>query len=301
MVTTFFRLIKYGLQNFLRNGWLSVATLVVMTLALSSFLFLMIFRFTTGAVLTTLEDKIDISVYFKTSAPEDEILRLKKSLEDLSDVKKVNYISRADALDDFKNKHKNDAAGQALNELKDNPFSASLNVKAKDSEKYAIIASYLENEGFKQIIEKVTYAQNQLVIERMNSIINTVNKSGFALALIFAITAILVAFNTIWLAMYSNREEIGIMRLVGASNTFIRGPFVVEGVVYGLLAAFLSLILAIPVVLTANPWVQKVVPDISLRSYFVSNFFGLAGYQILFGILLGSVSSFIAIRRYLKV
>ena len=108
MVTTFFRLIKYGLQNFLRNGWLSVATLVVMTLALSSFLFLMIFRFTTGAVLTTLEDKIDISVYFKTSAPEDEILRLKKSLEDLSDVKKVNYISRADALDDFKNKHKND-------------------------------------------------------------------------------------------------------------------------------------------------------------------------------------------------
>ena len=91
------------------------------------------------------------------------------------------------------------------------------------------------------------------------------------------------------------------MRLVGASNTFIRGPFVVEGVVYGLLAAFLSLILAIPVVLTANPWVQKVVPDISLRSYFVSNFFGLAGYQILFGILLGSVSSFIAIRRYLKV
>lgn len=301
MLTTLIRVIRYGVKNFLRNGWLSAATVAVMLLALSFFLGLIIFRFTTTTTLDVIRDKIDISVYFKLSAPEDEILRIKRSLEGLEQVKGVVYVSRDEALETFKNKHQNDAAAQALDELSDNPFLSSLNIKANDPSEYGNIASYLENDSFNPVIEKVTFAQNQIVIERLTNIINAANRGGLVLILIFSVIAILVAFNTIWLAMYSNREEIGIMRLVGASNSYIRGPYIVEGIIYGILAAVFSLIIAIPLILIAGPWAEKITADVSLETYFFTNFFKLTFYQLLFGIVLGGLSSFIAIRRYLKV
>ncbi len=301
MLTTLVRVIRYGVKNFLRNGSLSAATVAVMLLALSFFLGLIIFRFITITTLDAIKDKIDISVYFKLSAPEDEILRIKRSLEGLEQVKGIVYVSRDDALATFKQKHQNDAAAQALDELSDNPFLPSLNVKANDPSEYSNIASYLENESFNSVIAKVTFAQNQIVIERLTNIIETANRSGLALTFVFSIIAILVAFNTIWLAMYSNREEIGIMRLVGASNPYIRGPYIVEGIIYGIVAALLSIVIAVPIVLIAGPWAEKITADVSLETYFFTNIFKLVFYQLLFGVVLGGLSSFIAIRRYLKV
>jgi len=301
MLTTLVRVIRYGVKNFLRNGWLSAATVAVMLLALSFFLGLIIFRFATITTLDAIKDKIDISVYFKLSAPEDEILRIKRSLEGLEQVKDVTYVSRDDALTTFKDKHQNDAAGQALDELSDNPFLPSLNIKANDPSEYSNIASYLENESFNSVIEKVTFAQNQIVIERLTNIINTANRGGLVLTFTFSIIAILVAFNTIWLAMYSNRDEIGIMRLVGASNSYIRGPYIVEGIIYGILAALLSIIITIPLILIAGPWAEKITAEVSLETYFFTNFLKLTLYQLLFGIILGGLSSFIALRRYLKI
>jgi len=301
MLTTLVRVIRYGVKNFLRNGWLSAATVAVMLLALSFFLGLIIFRFATITTLDAIKDKIDISVYFKLSAPEDEILRIKRSLEGLEQVKDVTYVSRDDALTTFKDKHQNDAAGQALDELSDNPFLPSLNIKANDPSEYSNIASYLENESFNSVIEKVTFAQNQIVIERLTNIINTANRGGLVLTFAFSIIAILVAFNTIWLAMYSNRDEIGIMRLVGASNSYIRGPYIVEGIIYGILAALLSIIITIPLILIAGPWAEKITAEVSLETYFFTNFLKLTLYQLLFGIILGGLSSFIALRRYLKI
>lgn len=301
MVTTLVRVLRYGFKNFWRNGWLSVATVAVMLLALSFFLGLIVFRFVTTSTLEAVKDKIDISVYFKISTPEDEILRIQKSLEGLEQVKQVTYISRDEALQNFKDRHTNDAAAQALNELSDNPFLALLNIKANDPSQYSAVASYLDNDSFNAVVEKVTFAQNQLVIERLSNIISTANKGGIALTVLFSIIAVLVAFNTIWLAMYSNREEIGIMRMVGASNAYIRGPYIVEGIIYGIIAAILSMIIAIPIVLVVSPWMDRITPEIALQSYFFANLLKLTGYQIIFGIILGGVSSFIAIRRYLRV
>ncbi|MDD4761474.1 MAG: permease-like cell division protein FtsX [Candidatus Pacebacteria bacterium] len=301
MITTTFRITRYGFKNFLRNGWLSVATVAVMLLALFFFLGLMLFRFVTISALDSVKDKIDISVYFKIEAAEDEMLRIKAILEDLSEIKSIEYVSRDKALSNFKEKHQGDAAEQALKELDENPFLASLNIKANDPSQYSAISSYIENGSFDGVIEKVTFAQNQLVIERLSTIISNVNRAGLSLTIILAIIAILVAFNTIWLAMYSNREEIGIMRLVGASNTYIRGPYIVEGVIYGVIAAVLSILISIPVILTVSPWMAKIASEIDLKGYFFSNIFSFFLYQIVFGILLGAISSFIAIRRYLRV
>ncbi|MEK7168299.1 MAG: permease-like cell division protein FtsX, partial [Patescibacteria group bacterium] len=213
MLTTLFRIIKNGFLGFRRNGWLSMATLSIIILALLVFEGIIIFNILTKTALTSLQDKIDISIYFKTNTPEDEILKTKKSLETLAEVKNIEYIPRDKALEIFKERHKNDSAiSQSLEELQDNPLLASLNIKAYNPKEYAIIAGHLDEASFKGWFEKVTYAQNAVVIERLGRIIDTAQKGGLILIIFIALIAVLVTFNTIRLAIYSNREEIGIMR-----------------------------------------------------------------------------------------
>jgi cell division transport system permease protein len=302
LFTTLFRIIKYGLQGFWRNGWLSTTTLFVMILTLLAFIGLMLFNVLTNTALTSLQGKIDISVYFKTAASEDDILSAKSSLESLAEVKKIEYISRDQALEIFKNRHRdNPTISQALEELKTNPLNASLNIKARDPKEYAVIAGYLEGEPLKALIEKVTYAQNAVIIERLDKIIKTGEQAGLILTIVLTLAAVLVTFNTIRLAIYSNREEIGIMRLVGASNRFTRGPYIVEGIIYGLSAGFLSILMAAPAVYLVSPYINVFIPEIKLWGYFISNLVKLLGYQILFGVGLGIVSSWIAVRRYLRI
>lgn len=263
---------------------------------------MMFFNVLTKTALAVLEDKIDIGIYFKASAPEDEILQAKKSLETLAEVKKVEYISRDKALENFKERHKNnETITQSLEQLQGNPLLASLNIKAHDSKKYTIIADYLEKANFKVWFEKVTYAQNAAVIERLNKIIDTATRGGFILIIFFIAISVLVTFNTIKLAIYSNREEIGIMRLVGASNLFIRGPYVVEGIIYGLIAGILSVIIIVPIIYFISPYIKIFIPEMNLWNYFKTNVFVIFGYQLLFGISLGIISSSIAIRRYLRI
>lgn len=301
MVTALFRVFKYGFQNFYRNGWLSTATIAVMCLALSVFLGLIIFGVVAQSALISIQDKIDISVYFKSDTGEDDILKIKRSLESLSEIKGVEYISRSKALETFTTQHKNEETiAQALRELEDNPLSASLNVKANNVKDYGAIASYLKNDAFTPLIEKVSYAQNQVVIDRLASIITLSNQSGLGLGAFLSLVAGLVIFNTIRLAIYSNREEIGIMRFVGASNNFIRGPYLVVGLMYGVLAACITLILAFPVIAFVSPYLQILIPAANLKGYYLTHFAGLLGYQLLFGVALGVCSSFVSIRRYLK-
>lgn len=301
MVTTLYRIIKRGLLNFWRNGWLSAATIAVMILALLVFEGLMIFRVLTDAALTAIQEKIDISVYFKTTAPEDEILQIKTSLESLVEVRKVEYISRDEALKIFSERHQDDTTiSEAIKELDNNPLAASLNVKAYDPKQYAIIASYLNNESLAALVDKVTYFQNQVIIDRLSAMIDTAKRGGFFLTLFLSIVAGLVVFNTVRLAIYTNREEINIMRLVGASNKFIRGPYVAEGVLYGLIAAAISLIISYPLVYAASPYVAVLIPEMDLYGYFSANLLSLFGYLSLFGMLLAVISSAISIRKYLR-
>ncbi len=217
MLVTLSRIIKYGVQSFLRNGLLTVSTLTIMALALFVFEGMMIFNAMSNAAIQSLEEKIDISVYFKTNASEDAILNLKRSIEGLSEVKAVDYISKEEALAQFKERHQSDEViVQTLNELDGNPLLPVLNIKAKDPRNYGTIADYLDKANLGEIVEKVNYAQNKLVIDRLTAIIDASEKTGVALTLFLALAAILVTFNAIRLAIYSNSDQIGIMRLVGS-------------------------------------------------------------------------------------
>jgi len=302
MVTTLLRIIRYGLQGFSRNVLLSFGTVAVMTLALFVFLGLSIFGILADTSLTILRDKIDISVYFKPTSSEDDILQVKRSLESLAEVKSVEYISRDRALEIFKERHQDDETiSQAITILEENPLSASINIKAHDPREYPVITAYLNNENLSDLVDQVTYNQNQLVINRLVSIVQTAQRAGITLIVVLSVVAVFVTLNTIMLAIYSTRDEIGIMRLVGASNKFIRGPYVVQGALYGLMGAFFSVLLMLPLVYAGTPYVSVLMPEMNLQSYFYGHLPSLLGYQILLGIILGTVSSYIAVRRYLKI
>jgi len=301
MFTVISRIIHFGLKSFWRNGWLSTATVAIMVLALLMFVNLIIFGVVTDSAAASIQDKIDISVYFKTNAPEDQILNIKQSLESLSEVKNVEYVSRDKALEVFREAHKNDSIiSQAINELTTNPLEASLSIKARRPDQYAAIAEYLNAPNLSSYIDSVSYSKNQVIIERLTAIVENVNRGGFALTVFLAFVAGLVIFNTIRLAIYSNREEIGIMRVVGASNSLVRGPYMVEGVICGVLAATISMIIAAPIFYFVSPYINVFIPGLNIFKYFYSNLLGLFGYQLLFGIGIGTLSSFVAVRRYLK-
>jgi len=301
MLINISRVIKYGFLNFVRNGWLSFAAITVMLLTLLVFGGLVLFNVITKATINSLQNKIDISIYFKNNVSEDAILSLKSSLEKLEEIKSVEYISQEKALEEFKAKHKDEPViSQALQEFSDNPLLASLNIKAKDPHQYAMIADYLNNASISNLVEKISYTQNQIVIDRLTAIVDAVERVGVGLNIFLALVAALVIFTTIRLAIYSNSEQIAIMRLVGGSNWFIRGPYIIEGILYGLIGGILSFLIWIPLVKFSYPYVLSFISEINLWEYFQTHFILFLGYQLMLGIFLGIVSSIIAIRRYLK-
>jgi cell division transport system permease protein len=301
MFTIISRIFHFGLKNFWRNGWLSTATVAIMTLASIGFLGLILFGVTTHAAASAIQDKIDISVYFNTNTSEDEILNIQQSLEGLSQVASVNYISQDQALATFQQNHANDpTVSQAVNELDTNPLEASLNITAKDPSEYGAINDYLTSPDLAQYIDTISYAQNQDVINRLAAIVRDVNIGGWIMTVFLALIAGLVMFNTIRLAIYSNREEIGVMRVVGASNSLVRGPFVVEGMLWGLIAALISLIVFTPALYFVSPYLNEFIPGLNIFQYFYTHIIQLFIYELLFGVVIGGLSSFWAVRRYLK-
>jgi cell division transport system permease protein len=301
MFTVISRIIHYGFTNFWRNIWLSAATVAVMAMALLVFLGLIFFNVITDSAVNSVQDKIEISVYFKTSAPEDEILRIKQSLESLPEVKSIEYISSDRALEIFKDRHKDDQAiTQAINELNNNPLEASLNIKADKPGQYADIAKYLDSPSLKEYVDNVSYTNNQVVIDRLTSIINSVNRGGLILTIFLTLIAGLVVFNTIRIVIYSNRDEIGITRVVGAPNSLVRGPYVVEGAIAGVIAAIIGFIIVAPAIYFVSPYFSAFIPGLNLFEYFYTHIPSLFLYELLFGVGIGCFSSFFAVKRYLK-
>jgi len=301
------RVIRTGFFNFWRNSTVSFASVLVMMITLMVIGFIIF----TGAVLdrslTELRSKVDINVTFTPSANEEDILSIKHSLESLSEVSLVTYISREDALTTFKERHKNDQSIlSALDELGENPLGAVLNVRAKDPSQYGSVANFLENNSALStsgvsIIDRVNYYQNKVAIDKLTEIINTADRLGFALTLFLGLISVLIAFNTIRLTIYISKEEISVMRLVGASTSYIQGPFVVVGVIYGIVAAILTLLIFLPFTYWVGSVTESFFAGLNLFSYYLRHFPQIFLIIIFSGIIIGAVSSSLAIRKYLRL
>jgi cell division transport system permease protein len=301
------RIVRTGFFNFWRNGTVSLASVLIMMVTL----FVIGFLIFGSAILTTsldeLRNKVDINVTFIPTAEEEDILNIKQSLERLPEVSLVTYVTREQALETFKARHADDQAIlAALGELSENPLGATLNVKAKDPSQYESVAEYLQGQNAVSgagvtIIDHVNYFQNKVAIDKLTSIIDAAHTLGLAITLAFVAISVLIAFNTIRLTIYIAKDEISVMRLVGASTAYIQGPFIVLGVIYGLVAAVIALIVFLPITYWLGQVTENFFIGLNIFSYYIHQFPQIFLIIVTAGILVGAFSSLLAIRKYLKV
>ena len=299
------RIVRSGYRNFVRSGFTSLASILMMVITLFVITSLIFIKATLTESLNDIKEKVDVTIYLVPGADEDSIMAVQSALSKLPEVKDVSYTSSDVAIAMFREKHANDYLTlQALDELNTNPLGASLNVKAKDPSHYESISKYFDGDnalakGALTIIDKIDYHQNKIVIDRLTAIIAGAEKLGFVLSLILILISIIITFSTIRLIIYMSREEIGVMKLVGAGPRYIQGPFIVSGVLVGITASLITILLFFPI----SIWLGNQVTDfvgINLYTYFKANFFQLFIIMLGSGILLGGISSAFAIARYLR-
>jgi cell division transport system permease protein len=299
------RVLVGGWKNFIRGGAVSAATVLIMTVTLSIIGILIFLSALLSFTLDTIKEKVDVSVYFVTTAQESDILGVKNQIEQLPQVASVTYTSADDALIAFRARHATDQLTlQALDELGGNPLDASLEVRAKDPSQYEGIVSFLEasptlSSGGTSIVDRINYSQNKEVISRLTLAIQATREVGFAVVILFAIASILIAFATVRLAIYVAKDEIAVMRLVGASNAYIQGPFIITGIITGITAAAIVLLLLWPTTWYAGMKTVVWFGGFNIASYYGNQFALVFSIIMLSGIVLGSVASIFAIRRYL--
>ncbi|MEK7151158.1 MAG: permease-like cell division protein FtsX [Patescibacteria group bacterium] len=296
------KIIESGWTNFRRNGYLSFGATGIMALALILFLGLLTVQFLTSQVVATLQEKIDISAYFKLDATEEQVLKIKSDVAVLPEVDSVVYVSRDQALEDFKSRHVDDKLIQeSLAQLELNPLAASINIRARDASQYASIAKFLEDGPLSAVIDKISFYENRGVVERIESISNGVKSWGLGAIMLLGLIAVLVTFNTVRLTIYNQKQEIEIMRLVGASNWHVRGPYLTEGGLYGLFASVMALGVFYPSVYLVSDKVNSFIPTVNLFNYYLINLPQVVLMVASLGIALGVISSSIAIKKHLKI
>ena len=302
-----FRIFKYGFQNFWRNGLLSVATTLVLTLTLFTVSVFVAITLLANAAVQSINSRIDVVVYFNDEVSESDIDNIQAEVKSLPSVRETTYISKEEALDKWIANTEDESLKNAIT-AENNPLPRSLEVKIADPQRTQEVADYFNQDRIKPLVHRVRY--NKEVIDKVVRYTSAFKKIGLGLVVIFIIISIFVVFNTIRLAIYSRRDEIEIMQLVGATPSYIRWPFVVEGTLFGIFAAlFASLI-----IIFGGKYLfsSGIIPATSLNE--VLNFLGpeaakyfsgasvsIILYQVIVGILLSVVCSMVAIRRYLKL
>ena len=300
---TLSRIIRSGFVSFYRNGWLSVAATGIVTFSLvlvSTFVLLLLLG---QSVIQNIQQKIDVEVFFKDDAKVTDIMTIKDQLQQNPNALSVRYISKQEALQIYKGQNqRNQKLLEQLSE-EDNPLPASLQVKAKNPDDLNAFNPVLESDFSKPLVESRSDKENRDIIQRLQRIVSFIRSLGIFISLVVLIFATLVVFNTIRITIFSRREEIEIMRLVGASNWYIRGPFVVEGAFYGIIATAVAMLVVYLIVLAFGPALSGYLKDINedVPAYFRANFGILLLVQLVTGIGVGVISSLIAIRRHLKV
>jgi cell division transport system permease protein len=296
------RTFKEGAANIRRNGWLSFATISILTLSLFIVSLSALLGVTTNLLLENLREKISVNVSFNPDVSEDRIKQLQGELSQYTqEIKSVEYISRDQALTEFLEQNNNDPViKKALDEIGENPLLASLVIKANSADDYPIIVDQIQNSSFQSDIARINYEKNKRIFERLEKINQGTRKIGLALGILFILIAILITFNTIRITIYSHRKEFEIMRLVGASNLYVRMPVVFEGALYGVFATVFTLIFLGMVAFYMAPLTEGALTQGDVLQLYGRNFFPIAGAVLILGVGLGVMSSALAIRRYLK-
>ncbi len=300
---TLWRIIVAGTRNFFRNAWLSTAATAVMTVTLT----IIVTSFISSSALTStikgVTDKIDISIYLKDSVSPEDAAALKGRLEKVENVQSVRYVSKKEALEIYRKQNVgNDKLLAAITE-QDNPLPASLAIKTVDPKKLETIANFVNQPDIKALqSDPPSYSgANRQAIDRIVSVSNFFKTTGLVASIIFVVISTLIIFNTIRMAIFTRREEIEIMKLVGATKWFIRGPFIFEAVLYGIIAAVIAVVLSYSLLLGGGPKLASYIDVHSTIKFFQTYPLLIIGGELIIGILIGAFSSMLAMSRYLKL
>ncbi len=297
------RVIKAGFINFVRNGVLSFAstTIMVLTLLTLSIFFIVNVALTSG--IEAIQNKIDISAYLNDTATEKQVLDLQNRIAALPEVKSVKYVSKDEALERYKIQNANKK--ELLDSLEgiENPLPASLEVKVYDPSKLDQMTAIFDQEGTKELVRKVSYKENKLVIDKLFKATQFIKNIGLAATAVFGMVALIIIYNTIRIAIFSQRDDVEIMKLVGATNWFIRGPFVLEGLMYGIIATIISMLALSVLLFYAGPAINNYFGDVGVdtTNYLRQNVPLIFAMQLGIGIFIGITSSLLALRKYLKL
>ena len=263
---------------------------------------LFLFQGLSNFLIKEIQSKVDVSVYFKENVLEEKILNVERDLYKFSnEIESVEYISKEKALQNFIEKHKDEPIYlEALEEIGYNPFLPSLNIKASDPSYYGPISNYLNQDSLQGVIERVSFFQNKKVIDKLSSVTNNVRIVVISLSLILGLLAVLITFNTIKLTIFTSKEEISTMQLVGASNWFIKSPFVIQGIFYGIVSVLAVNLLFLIIFAFFSYRLEIFFLGFNLLNYFQINFLSLFLIQIVFAGVLAIFSTLLALHKYLK-
>jgi cell division transport system permease protein len=304
MFTTFKRVFKFAFVDFYRNKGRSFSAIFVLIIIIGLITGLFFLHGISNFVVSVIENKIDITAYFKSGTAESDILNVKDQiLKTLPEVKNVQYVSEDDALNNFTQRHKdNQVFSNALTQVGGNPFLPSLNITTnEDPAQYEKIANILNGAQFSSLIDRVDFLQKKDIIDKVFNITSNINTFGLVMVIILILVAVLIVFNTIKLAIDSSKDEISAMRIVGASNWFLRAPFVIQGAIFGCIAWIICIIITGIAAYFLSSQLLVIFSGFSLWNYFLSNVVIIILLQLGFGVGLGVISSFIVVQKYLKV
>src|SRR3989339_100087 len=298
------RVMKFGVQDFFRNFWLSAATVSVLTLTVISINALVLMNVLGKIAVTTVESKIDASVHFRQDVDESRVKTVRVALLGLPEVKEVEYVSPEESLQQFKiDNGEESELVKSLEEIEGNPFGATLIVRAHDTSGYSTIMQTLNQPLFASLIEEKDFSDYEAMVSRLNAITGKLEIFLLAVTCAFGVIALLIVMNAVRVSVYTHREEISIMRLVGASNWFIRGPFYVEALIWTLVSVGLTVLLLYPALIIIQPFLQRFFGSnsVDLVSFYTVNLLPLIGLQVAGVALMTLMTTKLATARYLRV
>jgi len=301
------RALRFAGQNARRNLWLSFVTTIIVAVAVFSVSLVAALNIVGQRALQTVEQRVDVTLELKPEVTTDQAQDFLQRLKEQPNVKSAAYMSKDDALAAFKQTHSAEPNIQELlAQLTGNPLPASITIVAKQVNGYDAILQFVDQSGNANLVadSKRDFKDSQLVIARLTTITNRVRDAGIGVSAVFAILSLIVVINTIRIAIYTHREEIGIMRLVGASNSFIRAPFILESLIYSAVGAGIAIFAIVLLwqgsASSLNNFFFKGT-DVSVVGLLRDNFWSIIGLQFIGALLLSSLSALFATRRYLKV
>lgn len=302
-MTKFFRIIKFAFQNLGRNLWLTLMTVVVLSVTLFSVNVLLSLNVLAKVAATALESKIDVSVYVKPTATDDEKNGLRSYLTSLPQVSDVQSVSPDEALSRFRERHKGEPELlKALDEVGSNPLGATFVVRARQIGEYPAIISALDHPAYRDLISEKNFDDYTSLISRVQALQNKLSGFGIALLALFAFIAMIIMVNVVRVAIFTHKEEIAIMKLVGASGMFIRGPYLVESILLSLIALVIASAAIFGAAYAGTPYLQKFLDvDPGLISFFVHNATLIIGGEFVALVGLTGTASAYAVGRYMKV